>query len=102
MEKREMVGQIVKHYRREQDLSLRAMAEQLSESPGCEMTAASLSNYELGTVLASYGTFLPMALHYRDWRRDLGLDVVAVLLPEVHQPVSRFAKELLKQVEQEA
>lgn len=84
-------AQIVKTYRTEQEATLRAFADSLSERAPQSVTHQTVKNWEDGRHIPSASYLLSLALHHNDWRRDFAFDGLAALKPDLYQPVTRIA-----------
>jgi len=87
------ISEVVKIYRGKQGASLRAFADSLSESAPQSVTYQTVKNWEDGTYLPRRYYLLSLALHYHDWRRDFAFDTLAVLKPDLYEPVTRIPQE---------
>lgn len=66
--------------------TLRGFAELISEKMIEPISYQTIKDWEDGNYLPRYYTILPIALHYDDWRRQMALEILSVLKPELHNP----------------
>jgi transcriptional regulator with XRE-family HTH domain len=78
------IPEIIKKYREQQGLSQQAFADALVHIPGGDLTKQSVSYWENGTQNPGYYFLLVITLLYDDWRRDMALECLAVLKPELY------------------
>jgi transcriptional regulator with XRE-family HTH domain len=79
-----MIDEIVKKYRKQQNLSQDAFGQSLCERlPGVELTRQAISNWERGAQTPDYMFLVAMAMAYNDWRFDFALECLQVLRPSV-------------------
>jgi hypothetical protein len=72
-------SEIVSKYRG--DRSLREFAGELSSKMPVPISYETIRNWESGTKPAYY-LILAIAMHNDDWRRQMALDILAVMNPE--------------------
>jgi transcriptional regulator with XRE-family HTH domain len=77
------VSDIVRAYRRNQKVTLREFADQLTSSIKVEITFASVSNWENGSSLPSTDLLLQILIAHDDWRQAFALECLRAKLPEV-------------------
>lgn len=75
---------IVSKYRGEK--TLREFAAEVSEKLADPITYQTIKNWEDGAFIPSYYFILAVAMHNDDWRRDMALEILAVLKPELYTP----------------
>lgn len=82
--KNEIISQVVTKYRGEK--TLREFAAEVSEKLADPITYQTIKNWEDGAFIPSYYFILAVAMHNNDWRRDMALEILAVLKPELYTP----------------
>lgn len=88
-------SRIVQSYRRERKLSLRAFADAISEKLPDRVSYQTIANWEAGEIVPAYSTFLPVLIHYGDWRRDFAADCLAALQPGYYEPMGPIGRAIL-------
>lgn len=78
------IPSIVSKYRGEK--TLRKFAAEVSEKLADPITYQTIKNWEDGAFIPSYYFILAVAMHNDDWRRDMALEILAVLKPEFYAP----------------
>ena len=79
-----MVKNIVKKYRKSQQLTLDQFAEQICEAlPGKDISRQAVHYWESGETQPNYMFLVSMTLAYKDWRLDFALECLRILRPTV-------------------
>jgi transcriptional regulator with XRE-family HTH domain len=78
------IPEIIKKYREQQGLSQEAFAEQLVSEINTGLTKQAVSYWENGDWKPGYFLLLTLTLVYTDWRRDMALECLAILKPELY------------------
>jgi transcriptional regulator with XRE-family HTH domain len=81
-----MISTIIKKYREEQELTQQGFADALIVAPGGSLTKQQVSYWETGQQKPGYYFLLVITLLYDDWRRDMALECLAVLKPDLFAP----------------
>lgn len=79
------IPEIICKYRSECELTLEGFANALMEKLPGDITKQAISYWENGNWKPGYFFLLTLTLVYADWRRDMALECLAVLKPELYQ-----------------
>ena len=82
------IPEIICKYRIERNLSQEQFVERLTEKLQTSLTKQIVSLWETGLRKPGYFLLLSMTLKYGygDWRRNMALECLAVLKPELYAP----------------
>ena len=78
---------IIKKYREEKLLTMQELADALASGSGEIVSVPSVQQWESGKHIPQKYIWVKLALNTTDWRRDMALDVLAVLDPEFHSQI---------------
>ena len=91
------LSEVVRTYRKEQGLSLRDFAAQLSTDIFRDsISYQSIHNWETGTHVPNFQMLIGLAMHSNGWQRDFAFDCLAAINPEYYKPASRIGREILE------
>jgi transcriptional regulator with XRE-family HTH domain len=80
------IPEIICKYRAEQGLNQEQFANLLTENMPSSLSKQAVSYWENGNWKPAYYFLLTLTLVYTDWRRDMALECLAVLKPELYAP----------------
>ena len=87
---------IVSEYRTQQNLSLRAFAESITNGlPQDGISHQTVANWENGVHGPSFVLLMLMTKHFDDWHRDFALDCMAAIYPEYYDPATQIGRAAL-------
>ena len=83
----EEVTTIFKKYREKEMLTMQELADALASGSGEIVSVPSVQQWESGKHIPQKYIWVKLALNTTDWRRDMALDVLAVLDPSFHSQI---------------
>jgi len=81
-------SEILKKYREERELTLQEFADELSDGLNSRVFFQSVQQWESGKHEPRKYLMVKLALQVDGWRREMALDVLAVLDPQVHDDIT--------------
>jgi len=93
----EKTARIVSLYRADRGLTQEDFAAALTEKLTDDLTKQAVSLWEAGLRQPNHVFCLRLGILYEigDWRSEMGIDLLAALLPEAYKPVGKIGKHVL-------
>ena len=86
---------IIREYRKQRKMSLRAFAGALSSGVD-DISHQTIKNWEDGVYKPDFSFLVGLALTTRDWRGDFAFDLLAAMRPGLYPPVTEIGTKAIE------